>query len=246
VTRTYIQLYFSTLFRVGIYLTSRESWPVGSCLRVMPCQIHLVEWEEESTEGCYSQRQQQIILPTVPSRFTPIDSSDRLRRRRDGRDGLAPGASLPTTSPKLFLTINNSSSSSSELTTVWTTIVEGEVSGDVVAGAALPPCTSVVSMMTGAAGDAQTTTDVSIGVVSVVSAGDTISGTPIAVVGRIGCYDIVLCIAVVFSNPRYVLVWNMVISPAVCLIVVNAFFFLFLTGSDYVSQITRLSLLYSL
>ncbi|CAI6350485.1 unnamed protein product [Macrosiphum euphorbiae] len=125
----------------------------------MLCQIHLVERERESTEGCYSQRQQQIILPTVPSRFTPIDSSDRLRRRRDGRDGLAPGASLPTTSPKLFLTMDNSSSSSSKLTTVWTTIVEGEVSGDAVAGAALPSCTSVVSMMAGTGG-AQTTTDV--------------------------------------------------------------------------------------
>lgn len=135
------------------------------------------------TEGCYSQRQQQIILPTVPSRFTPMDSSDRLRRRprRDSRNGLAPGVSLPITSPKLFLTMDNSSSSSSKLTTVWTTIVEGVVSGNAVAEATLPSCTSVVSIImagTGAADGSQTTTDVSIGVVFVVSAGDTISGTP--------------------------------------------------------------------
>jgi len=127
---------------------------VGSYyLGVMLCQIHLMEREREYREGYYSQRQQQIILPNVPSRFTLIDSSDRLRRRRDGRDGLTPGASLPTTSPKLFLTKDNSSSSSSKLMTVWTAIVEGEVSGDAVAGAALPSCTSVVSMVAGTCTD---------------------------------------------------------------------------------------------
>lgn len=123
---------------------------MGSYLRVT-----LVEREGEVTEGCYSQRQQQIILPTVLSCFTPIDNSDRLRRRRDSRNGLAPGASLPITSPKLFLTMDNSSSSSSKLTTVWTTIVEGKVCGNAVAEATLPSYTSVVSIIM-AAGSAQT------------------------------------------------------------------------------------------
>lgn len=97
---------------------------------------------------CYSsQRQQQKILPSTSSRFTPIDSRDR---QSDGRDGLAPVVSLPTTSPKLFLTMGNSSSSSSKLTTVWTMTAEGSVSGDVVAGATLRSCTSMVSMMSDA------------------------------------------------------------------------------------------------
>jgi len=180
---------------------------MGSCLRVT-----LLVREGELTEGCYSQRQQQIILPTVPNRFTPMDSGDRLRRRRDSRNGLAPGASLPITSPKLFLTMDNSSSSSSKLTTVWTTIVEGKVSGNAVARAMLPSCTSVVSIMIGtdAAGGAQTTTDDLIGVVFVVSAGDTISGTSITVVDRIGCYDSTIA-AVLFASPRYVCgIWSSV------------------------------------
>jgi len=95
----------------------------------------------------------------------PIDSRDR--QTDDGRDGLAPGINLPTTSPKLFLTIDNSSSSSSMLlATVWTITAEGSVSGDVVTGVTLWPCTSMVCMRSGA---------VSIGVVFVVLVGDTIT-----------------------------------------------------------------------
>lgn len=168
---------YLALLRKYRYLAPRSSW-VHGC--VILC--HLVEREMKTTERCYSsQWQQQRILPTTPSRFTPIDCNRD--RHSDGRDGLVLVVSLPTTSPKLFLTMDNSSSSSSKLTTVWTMTAEGSVSGDVVTGATLRSCTSMVSMMSGA---------VSIWLVFWVTLLPTSGITPICiitVVGRIGCYN---------------------------------------------------------
>jgi len=129
--------------------------------------------------------------------------------------------------------------------TVWSTIVEGEVSGDAVTGTTLPPCTSAVFMVAVAcrgAGAVHTTTDVLIGVVFVVSAGDTTIpnfryayGSSQSLVES----EVTIALWLLYSCKSAMCSVDVVTGPAVCLIiVVTASFFLFLIGSDNVHQTT--------